>query len=140
MNNIIGDFIKIPNVLVTDKKIKPNAKYLYAILDYYCNIEANIVTISQLEQDTFLSDKTIKKHLYELEYYGYIKQEKINDWKTHIICLIPKSVMLDYKRENKTAKELAIREELRKMKGIEEKKEVPQYAKDFIKQLQKKEL
>ena len=78
IEEINPNFLRIPNVIMQDKDIVPNAKYLYAIIDilaYY----TNTITNEELCEISQISHNSIEKYLKQLKDKQYIRIERVRN-------------------------------------------------------------
>lgn len=125
-------FIRIPNVLMYDERIVPSAKYLYGVIDmlsYY----TESITNEELKIISQISHNSIEKYLKQLQEHNYIKIERKKNSRK-ITPLIERSIEL-YQKKMKQA-EIDIKEK-EKLKQEHEtiKKEIPDYVKQFVKEI-----
>ena len=101
-------FIRIPNVIMYDTKIVPNAKYLYGIIDmlsYYTDTITNeeLCLISQI------SHNSIEKYLKQLKENKYIEIERKRSSRK-ITPLIPHSLEIQTQKNKEKENEQKLNE------------------------------
>lgn len=128
---IKSKFITIPNIIVNDKELSINAKYLYGWIYneiFYGEFTHSMTDIIELLN---CSITTARKNLKELKNKNYIKIEIINGNERKITPLINDSMILkelDRKRIEEIRKNKCGTQEIRQ-------KETPDYVKEFIERI-----
>lgn len=130
-------FIRIPNVLMYDTKIVPNAKYLYGILDmlsYY----TESITNEELSIISQISHNSIEKYLKQLKERNYILIERTRTGRK-ITPLIERSIEIKRKKEKEQEinnKEKELQNEILKKKLEQgDKKQPPECVKEFFRNI-----
>lgn len=113
-------FIRIPNIIMLDKDISPNCKYLYGIIDmlsYY----TDTITNDELCEIAQISHNSVEKYIKQLKSKYYIKVERTKNARK-ITPLIAKTL------EVATSKSKQI--EIDKAVAEEQKKKIAEYRQE----------
>lgn len=126
---IQSHFIRIPNVVANCKSISIGAKYLYGYI-WYCTYFGDFIkTNEQVCEALNVSLNTIRKYIKELKEANFIKVSiEKNNTERHIQLLVTDEFII---RESERVKNSSARA---KMAPLQEE-EIPDFAKDFVKQI-----
>lgn len=133
LEKVNPQFIRIPNIIMLDKEITPNCKYLYGIIDmlsYY----VDTITNDDLSNISQISHNSIEKYLKQLKAKKYIMIERTKNARK-ITPLILKSLEIATKKDKDLEIEQIITEEQRK-KDIEYRSEHnPLFVNEFLEEI-----
>ena len=130
-------FVRIPNIIMYDTNIVPNAKYLYGIIDmlsYY----TETITNDELCEISQISHNSIEKYLKQLQKSEYISIERKRNSRK-ITPLILKSLEIEKQKDKEQENETKIikqeKEEHQRKVDLGIIKEAPEYVKKFVKSI-----